>query len=125
VCPSVQAYVNNDRRGLGRSSISFSLSSAAAYSQACRLRLRFLSNGDGLGAAPALIVALVLLDGLSNLELLKAIWTELVKRRLVSVGASSWCEIVMSSGRRRVFSPLKPTLLALAALARRVSQSVF
>ncbi len=116
VCPSVQAYVNNDRRGLGRSSISFSLSSAAAYSQACRLRLRFLSNGDGLGAAPALIVALVLLDGLSNLEQLKAIWTELVKRRLVSVGASSWCEIVMSSGRRRVFSPLKPTLLALAAL---------
>ena len=116
VCPAIQAYVQKDRRGAGKNLVYFSLSSAAAYAQACRLRLSFLSDGDGLGAAPALIVALVLIDGLNNSEQLKVVWTELVKRHSVNVGASPWCEIVVSNGRRRVFSPLKPTLLALNAL---------
>jgi hypothetical protein len=116
VCPSVQAYVSKDRRGVGRSLIYFSLSSAATYSQACRLRLSFLSSADCLGAAPALILSLVLVEGVNNSEQLTAVWAELIKRRSVNVGASPWCEIVMSNGRRRVFSPLKPTLLALNAL---------
>ncbi len=115
-CPAIQAYVNKDRRGLGKGFIFFGLSSAAVYSQAWQLRLSFLSSRDGLGAAPALIVSLVLVDGLNNSEQLKMVWTELAKRRSVNVGASPWCEIVMSNGRKRVFAPLKPTLLALNAL---------
>lgn len=113
---AIEAYVRKDHRNSGRGRRSFCLQSAAYYAYACGIRQAGLRRSDGLDPGAALLLALVVLDGLYDLDMCEQGWLALTQGEATPLASTIWCELKLACGRKRVFSPLQPSMLLLNEL---------
>lgn len=113
---AIDAYVRKDHRNAGRGRRTFCLQSGAYYAHACSIRLAALRHSDALHPGAALLLMLPLLDGLYDADLCEQAWLALAGGQATPIAGTVWCELAMECGRRRVFSPLQPSMLLINEL---------
>lgn len=122
---AIEAYVRKDHRNAGRGRRSFCLQSAAYYAHACAIRLAALRCSEGLHPGAALLLTLAVLDGLYDPDLCEQAWLALTQGEATPLASTIWCELELKCGRKRVFSPLQPSMLLLNELRHSVDQVDF
>lgn len=115
-CKGLVAYAKRDKKNAGRGGLKFTLQSASMYAHAISIRRTTLEAGRNLEPAPAAIISLVLVDGVTDFALLNQIWDIFISHNAILVGQTPWTEIQLENGRARVFAPLPPTHLAFSEL---------
>ena len=110
---AVAAFARFDARNAGRRSRLYKLSTAAGYSHAEAIRKVMLADKLPLAAGSALVLSLVLIDGVSEPRLCKMAWIALTTRRTTRLLDGLACEVELECGRRQLLLPLPPSVLLL------------